>query len=86
MSLKYSDAPFPTRLLQRYVSDGQNPVELDLDGCQQVVKNVVCRPMLAAGVYLRHDPHALAQAIMEIVNPPAGDLAGQLTGVDNQDR
>ena len=61
-------------------------MELDLEGCQQVVKNAVCRPMLAAGVYLRHDPHALAQAIMEIVNPPAADLAGQLTGQDNQDR
>lgn len=84
--LLYSDAPFPNRLLQRYVTDGQNPVELDLDGCQQVVKNVVCRPMLAAGVYLRHDPHALAQAIMEIISPPAGDPAGQLTGVDKQDR
>lgn len=84
--LLYSDAPFPSRLLQRYVSDGQYPVELDLDGCEQVVKDVVCSPMLAAGVYLRHDPYVLARAIMEIVNSPSANLDGLLTGVDQQDR
>jgi uncharacterized cofD-like protein len=84
--LLFSDAPFPSRLLQRYASDGQHPVELDLDGCREVVKNVVCRPMLAAAVYLRHDPHALARAIMEVVNSPAASREGHLTAVDRQDR
>ncbi len=74
--LVFNDAPYPERLLQRYASDGQYPVELDLDRCREVVRNVITRPVLAAGVYLRHDPHALGDAIMEIIRnsrpAPAG--------------
>ena len=66
--LLFNDAPYPVRLLQRYASDGQQPVELDLEGCQQVVRMVVASPMLAAGVYLHHDPLALGKAIMEILS------------------
>ena len=65
--LLFNDAPYPERYLQRYASDGQLPVELDLEECQQVVRKVITQPMLAAGVYLRHDPLALGSAIMEIV-------------------
>jgi uncharacterized cofD-like protein len=87
--LLFNDAPYPERLLQRYASDGQLPVELDLEGCQQVVRRVVTQPMLAAGVYLRHDPLALGSAIMEIVGKncasPKGSARrnrkpGELTG------
>ena len=73
--LVFNDAPFPERLVRRYASDGQHPVELDLEGCQQTVKNVVTRPILAAGVHLRHDPLALGSAIMEIVRDFCPDRA-----------
>jgi len=82
--LLFNDAPYPERLLQRYASDGQLPVDLDPDGCQQVVRKVITRPMLAAGVYLRHDPLALGSAIMEIVGEACGSQKGQLAGVENQ--
>lgn len=78
--LIFNSSPYPERLLQRYAADGQHPVELDLEECQQVVKVVLSRPVLAAGVKLRHDPPALGQAITEIVNrldsPPEGQPAG----------
>jgi uncharacterized cofD-like protein len=80
--LIFNSSPYPERLLQRYAADGQHPVELDLDECQKVVKVVLSRPVLAAGVYLRHDPPALGQAIMEIVNRLEPGQEGQLTEVD----
>ena len=82
--LLVNDAPFPERLLQRYASDGQLPVELNLEGCQQVVRKVVTRPMLAAGVYLRHDPQTLGSAIMEIVGDNCSSQKDLLAGVENQ--
>ena len=69
--LVFNDSPFPPRLLQRYAADQQYPVELDREECDQVVKEIVARPVLAAGVYLRHDAKSLARVIMEIVNRPA---------------
>ena len=82
--LLFNDAPYPARLLQRYASDGQQPVELDLEGCQQVVRRVVTRPMLAAGVYLHHDPPALAKAIMEILGDSCSPQEGTAVPVRKQ--
>ena len=82
--LLFNDAPYPGRLLQRYASDGQLPVELDLEACQQVVRRVVTRPMLAAGVYLHHDPLALGSAIMEIIGEDCSSQKEALAGVENQ--
>lgn len=76
--LIFNNAPYPERLLQRYAADGQYPVELDLEECRYVAKVVMPRPILAAGVYLRHDPHALARVIMEVVNGLATEAEGQL--------
>lgn len=66
-----NDSPMPERVVQRYSAEGQYPVTLDLEECRQVVREVVCWPVLASGVYLRHDPHSLARAIMDVVNRPA---------------
>ncbi|PKB58006.1 MAG: hypothetical protein BZY73_00365 [SAR202 cluster bacterium Casp-Chloro-G3] len=77
--LIFNDSPFPERLLLRYAADGQYPVELDLDETQNLVKQVLARPILAAGVKLRHDPYALAKAIMETVADPKPKLEGQLS-------
>lgn len=63
-----NDAPMPERVVQRYSAVGQYPVVLDLEACRQVVREVVPWPVLASGVYLRHDPHSLALAIMDVVN------------------
>ena len=42
--------------------------ELDIDDCLRVTKNIVEWPLLAAGVYLRHEPSSLGRAIMSIIN------------------
>lgn len=88
--LLMNDAPIPPRLLQRYAADGQYPVTLDAAACAPAVHRIIQRPLLAPGVFVRHDPAALAAAIMEIVDqanaagpaaaparnsPPAGDTA-----------
>ena len=77
--LIYSDTPMPERLMQRYASDGQYPVELDLEETEKLVKHVLPRPILAAGVYLRHDPQSLAKAIMETVANPTHKTEQQLS-------
>ena len=66
--LVVNNAPFPEKLLERYSSYGQYPVEVDLEACGKVVRHVVQESLLSAGVYLRHDPLALARTIMGIVN------------------
>jgi hypothetical protein len=63
----FNESPFPQKILQRYSGDRQYPVELDSEACQKLVKNVVCRPLLATGVYLRHDSQSLARTIMEVL-------------------
>ena len=69
--LVVNSAPYPERLLQRYSSSGQYPVDVDLTECSKMVKNVIREPLLSAGVYLRHDPHALASTIMGILKSQA---------------
>jgi hypothetical protein len=55
-------------------------VELDLDETQRRVGQVLSRPILAAGVKLRHDPYALADAIMETVADPRPGPAKKIGG------
>jgi uncharacterized cofD-like protein len=62
-----NNTPLPPRLLHRYATDGQYPVALDEPTCMTMVGRIVQRPILAPGVFLRHDPYALAAAIMDIV-------------------
>ena len=69
--LVVNSAPYPERLLQRYSSSGQYPVDVDLTECSKMVRNVVRESLLSAGVYLRHDPHALASTIMGILKSQA---------------
>ena len=84
--LIFNNRPFPQRLLERYAQERQYPVELDLEECGSVVREVVACPVLAAGVYLRHDPNALAQAIMEIVARPRENVPPPESGVSVDDR
>ena len=62
-----NSAPYPDRLVERYAADGQYPVEVDLDECRTVVRDVVQEPLLSAGVYLHHDSSSLAKTIMRVL-------------------
>ena len=65
--LVVNSAPFPTKLVDRYASYGQYPVEVDLEECNKVVHEVILEPLLSTGVYLHHDPPHLARTIMDIL-------------------
>ncbi len=65
--LLVNNTPIPPRLLSRYAAEGQHPVILDEPESLTMVGRIVQRPLLAPGVFVRHDPAALAHAIMEIV-------------------
>ena len=54
--------------------------------CQGVVRNIVCRPLLATGVYLRHYPQTLGKAMMEILEENGSELEGKRIGVIGQGR
>ena len=73
--LLVNNTPIPPRLLARYADDGQYPVVLDEAESLTMVGRIIGRPLLAPGVFVRHDPAALAAAIMEIAavhpGPPA---------------
>ena len=70
--LLVNNAPLPPRLLDRYAADGQYPVELDEAASLTMVGRIVGRPLLAPGVFIRHNPTALGSAIMEIVAAKPG--------------
>ena len=78
--LVVNSAPYPERLVQRYASFGQYPVEVDLDECRTVVHEVVQEPLLSAGVYLRHDPNRLARTIMSKLKCGVPDARPSLRG------
>ena len=84
--LIFNETPYPERLLQRYSLDGQHPVELDVDDCLRVTRKIVEWPLLAAGVYLRHEPSSLGKAIMSIINSYDGDhIATSDVGTESRD-
>ncbi len=64
--LLVNNTPIPSRLLARYAGEGQHPVLLDEAESLTMAGRIVQRPLLAPGVFVRHDPAALASAIMEI--------------------
>ncbi len=55
----------PGEVLKRYAEMKQLPVTIDLPECYELVPNLVVRPLTRVGAYVRHDPHLLADAIME---------------------
>ncbi len=67
-----NNTPAPLRLLQRYAAEGQHPVAVDEPASLTMVGRIVQRPLLAPGVFIRHNPTALAAAIMELVDPAGG--------------
>jgi uncharacterized cofD-like protein len=67
--LLVNNTPLPPRLLERYAAEGQRPVAVDGSASLTMVGRVVDRPLLAPGVFIRHSPTALAEAIMALVDP-----------------
>lgn len=65
--LLVNNTPVPPRLLERYAAEGQHPVAVDEPASLTMVGRVVDRPLLAPGVFIRHSPTALAEAIMDLV-------------------
>ena len=65
--LLVNNTPVPPRLLERYAAEGQHPVAVDDSASLTMVGRVVDRPLLAPGVFIRHSPTALAEAIMDLV-------------------
>ena len=68
--LLVNNTPIPGRLLDRYAAEGQYPVELDVAESLTMAGRIVERPLLAPGVFIRHNPAELAAAVMEIVMAP----------------
>ncbi len=78
--LLVNNAEFPEGLRKRYLSYGQYPVELDEEACRPMVASVVEGPLLSDGYYLRHDPDALAKAIMKAVEAAQPTVVGAREG------
>ena len=66
--LLVNNSPIPPRLLDRYAAEDQHPVEIDEAESLTMVGRIVPRPLLKPGVFVRHDPAALAAAIMELAS------------------
>ncbi len=66
--LLVNNTPVPPRLVERYAAEGQHAVAVDDSASLTMVGRIVERPLLAPGVFIRHNPTALADAIMDLVN------------------
>jgi uncharacterized cofD-like protein len=53
-------------VLRRYANNLSLPVSLDLPECYELVPNIEVRPLTAIGAFVRHDPHLLADAIIDV--------------------
>ena len=79
-----NDGLIPEDVRRRYELSGQHPVEIDEEESGRYVRGIVKRPMTAAGYYVRHNPPALAEGIMDIVEAQSGasrqkELATRIT-------
>ncbi len=66
-----NDSLFPEQARRRYERSGQHPVEIDEEECRSYAPAVVKKPMIGEGFCARHNPSALAEAVMGIVESPA---------------
>ena len=66
--LLVNNTPIPPRLSERYAAEGQHPVMIDVPESLTMVGRIIERPLLAPGVFIRHNPNALAAAIMELAD------------------
>lgn len=55
----------PSKLLQRYARENAHPVECDVHAIEARGIAVIARPLASTGHLVRHDPHLLAEAVLE---------------------
>ena len=65
--------PFPEQVRMRYEQSGQQPVVIDEGVCLSFADEIVEAPMIAKSDYARHNPPALAEAIMGILESAGGE-------------
>jgi len=53
-------------LLEKYAEEGAYPVEVDIEKLKKLNINIVEGKLIQAGDYIRHDPHKLAETILEL--------------------
>ncbi|MQF65315.1 YvcK family protein [SAR202 cluster bacterium AC-409-J13_OGT_754m] len=66
--LLVNNVSLPQSIKKRYLRVGQQPVELDIENCNKLASHIKQAPLLRAEVYLRHNPDALANAIIELID------------------
>lgn len=59
-------APIPERLIERYAGEGAVPVSPDTELLRAMGYRPVEQDLLAVGLMVRHDPHKLARALLEL--------------------
>lgn len=67
--LNYHES-LPRELYERYKQDKAEAVAIDLGNCYELVPQLAIRPLTATGALVRHDPHLLAQTLIEIARTP----------------
>ena len=61
-----SKSTFPEKILKRYRQEASVPVELDLDKCEKLAKNILVRDIADMGNLVRHNPGKIARLIINI--------------------
>lgn len=67
----------PLQVLSRYQAAHSAPVSIDLEQCYRFAPQLMVRPLAAAGTLVRHDPEALADALLTILRDPAIEVRSQ---------
>jgi hypothetical protein len=62
-----NSAEFSERVQQRYLLLGARPVEYDISRMKALVPWVVESDLVAEGIFVRHDPDKLANAVMSLL-------------------
>ncbi len=82
-SLDYAVVNYHTQLprpvLERYSETKSAPVSIDLAKCYELVPNLEVRPLTKIGAFVRHDPHLLADVVMDVYRKHAGIVAQAAT-------
>lgn len=73
-----SDTPIPTDAAARYAAEGAEPIQVDLERCAALGVEIVRgdATFIEEGGYVRHDPHRLAEALVQIHAQRSVRIAG----------
>jgi uncharacterized cofD-like protein len=71
-------ASAPPRVLRRYTDEGAFPVEADIEAIQSLGIQTIARPLASTRQLMRHDPAALAEAILGWLDAQADPVPGTI--------